>query len=221
MPANVTTKDSLKVLNDLERGIAELSGLADIRDAVNKALNLNIDPMEVVDSMSRGLVEVGRRYEEKEYFLMELILAGNIASEVMTLLKPHLAVGGGASMGKVVIGTVEGDLHDIGKNIVITMLSSVGFEVVDLGVDVSADKFIEAVLREKPDILAMSILLSIGLPRLAEVMSKLKEESIRNSVKVMVGGRPVTKEFAQEIGADAYGADAVAAMKIAQRWVGG
>ena len=209
------------ILEEIRVAIANIAHVDELKQKVEEALSLNIDPLKILDCVSKGLDEVGRKYESGEYFLMELILAGNLASEVTNMLRPYLKAKRKISRGKVVIGTVEGDLHDIGKNIVISMLSSAGFEVIDLGVDVSAEKFIDAVKKEKPDILAMSCLLTVGLPHMREVIEKLKEEGLRDKVKVMVGGRPVTPEYAREIGADAYGADAVDAVNIAERWVGG
>lgn len=209
------------ILEEIRVAIANIAHADELKQKVEEALSLNIDPLKILDCVSKGLDEVGRKYESGEYFLMELILAGNLASEVTNMLRPYLKAKRRISRGKVVIGTVEGDLHDIGKNIVISMLSSAGFEVIDLGVDVSAEKFIDAVKRENPDILAMSCLLTVGLPHMREVIEKLKEKGLRDKVKVMVGGRPVTPEYAREIGADAYGADAVDAVNIAERWVGG
>jgi methylmalonyl-CoA mutase cobalamin-binding domain/chain len=206
-------------LKDFERAMAEVVGVAEIRQKVEEGLRMNIDPLQIIEAMRKGLDEVGKKYEKGEYFLMELILSGLMASEVANLLKPFLKAQGLRSKGKIVIGTVEGDLHDIGKNIVATMLVAGGFEVVDLGVDVTADKFIEAVKKEKPDILAMSALLSIALPYMAEVIRRLEEVGLRRCVKVMVGGRPVTEEYARQIGADAYGSDAIEALRIAQEWM--
>lgn len=208
-----------EALRELERAITEVLGVEEVRRRADEALRRNADPLEIVEVVRGALEEVGRRYEKGEYFLMELILSGVMASEVAALLKPHLKSRGAPSRGKVIIGTVEGDLHDIGKNIVITMLSSAGFEVIDLGVDVPAKRFVEAVEKEKPEILAMSVLLSIGLPHMAETIRRLEAKGLRGRVKVMVGGRPVTKEYARQIGADAYGADAVEAVRIAQEWM--
>lgn len=206
-------------LKDFERAMADVVGVEEIRRRVIEGLHMNLEPLQILEAMRRGLDEVGRKYEEGEYFLMELILSGLMASEVAALLKPYLRAQSPQSKGKVVIGTVEGDLHDIGKNIVATMLSAGGFEVIDLGVDVTAEKFVEAVEKEKPDILAMSVLLSIGLPHMAEVIKRLEEVGLRNRVKIMVGGRPVTEEYARQIGADAYGSDAIEALRIAQEWM--
>lgn len=205
------------VLKDIQNATAELE---DIKSLVNKALDLNVSPTDIVESVRKGLKEVGDRYERKEYFLMELVLAGSMASEVMDMLKPHFASASATSIGKVVIGTVAGDLHNIGKNIVIAMLTSVGFTVTDLGVDVSVERFLEAVEKEKPDILALSGLLTIVMDEMKRVIEKLKEAGLRDRVKVIVGGRPITKEFAKEIGADAYGRDAAEAVDISVRLLG-
>ncbi|MBS7609457.1 corrinoid protein [Candidatus Bathyarchaeota archaeon] len=208
-------------LREFERAMAEVVGVEDVRRMVEEGLRMDVEPLKILEAMRKGLDDVGRKYEEGEYFLMELILSGLMASEVAALLKPYLRAQTRQSMGKVVIGTVEGDLHDIGKNIVATMLSAGGFEVIDLGVDVTAEKFVEAVEKEKPDILAMSVLLSIGLPHMAEVIRRLEKVGLRNRIKIMVGGRPVTEEYARQIGADAYGSDAIEALRIAQEWMRG
>ncbi len=207
-----------KVLADIERSIVELAKLRSVKAKVAKALKLGTPPLDIVESVSRGLEEVGNRYERREYFLMELIVAGNMASEVMGILKPHIPSGSSASKGKVVIGTVQGDLHDIGKNIVSAMLTSVGFTVTDLGIDVPVEKFVDAVRADPPHILAMSSLLTIGLPQMKAVIDSLKKAGLRSSLKIMVGGRPITQEFADEIGADAYGRDAIEAVRIANAW---
>jgi len=203
-------------LKEIQKMVSELAGVESIRNIVVKALSSGVNPIDVVDAMSRGLEDVGERYERGEYFLSELIMAGIIASEITNILKPHLEKSAEKPAGKVVIGTVKGDLHDIGKNIVIAMLSSAGFRIVDLGIDVPSEKFVDAVKREKPDIVAMSCLLTIAMDEMKTLIDKLKEASLRGGVKVMVGGRPITPQFAEEIGADAYGSNAVEAVKIAK-----
>lgn len=197
-----------------------LVGIENVKNIVIEALNSGINPVDVVEVMSKGLEDVGEKYEKGEYFLSELIMAGIMASEITKILKPHLEKSAEKLTGKVVIGTVRGDLHDIGKNIVIAMLSSAGFKVVDLGIDVPFEKFVSAVVREKPDILGMSCLLTIAMDEMKMVIDKLKEAGLRASVKVMVGGRPITQNFANEIGADAYGSNAVEAVKIAKALAG-
>jgi methylmalonyl-CoA mutase cobalamin-binding domain/chain len=143
-------------------------------------------------------------------------MAGVMATEITNILRPHLGRSTEKPVGKVVIGTVRGDLHDIGKNIVIALLSSAGFSVVDLGVDVSCEKFMEAIEKERPDILAMSCLLTVGMDEMKKVIEELRRVGLRGNVKVMVGGRPITSQFAEEIGADAYGSNAIEAVRMAK-----
>ncbi|MEM2915402.1 MAG: corrinoid protein, partial [Candidatus Bathyarchaeia archaeon] len=196
-------------------------GVENDKNIVTEALDSGIDPVDVVNAMSKGLEIVGQKYETGEYFLSELIMAGVIATEITSILKPHLGKSTEKPIGKVVIGTVRGDLHDIGKNIVIAMLSSSGFSVVDLGIDVPCEKFVEAIEKERPDILAMSCLLTMGMDEMRKVIEELSRVGLRGNVKIMVGGRPITSEFAEKIGADAYGSNAAEAVKIAKLLVGG
>jgi methylmalonyl-CoA mutase cobalamin-binding domain/chain len=187
-----------------------------VKREVEKALSLGADPREVLDAMVEALEEVGGRYERGEAFLSELLMAGLLATEVVNTLKPHWR--GRDAVGlKVVMGTVKGDVHDIGKNIVIMMLQAAGFEVVDLGVDVSAERFAEAVEKETPAVLGLSALLSSTVPEMKNVIDLLKKRGLRSRVKVVVGGRPVDEAVAREMGADGYGVNAVEAVKVVKR----
>ena len=199
-------------LEKIERAFAEVLGVDEVKSRVEMALAEKIPPLEIVQSMREGLSKAGRKYEEGEYFLSELVMSGIMAQELSKILKPYLQSSGEQVLGKVVIGTVKGDLHDIGKNIVSTMLSSAGFEVVDLGVDVSTEKFIGAVEKENPNIVAMSCLLTIAMDEMKETIDGLAQAGLREKVKVLVGGRPITLDFAREIGADGYGSDAIEAV---------
>jgi methylmalonyl-CoA mutase cobalamin-binding domain/chain len=163
---------------------------------------------------------VGERYEKNEYFLSELIMAAEIFKEAMNVLEPLILKEGRALyIGKAVVGTVEGDLHDIGKNLFIMFLKSMGFEVIDLGVDVPPKKFVEAVKQYKPDVVGMSALLTTTVLNMKKVIDALNNEGLRNSIKVIVGGAAVTKEYANEIGADAGGIDAYEGALICRKWV--
>jgi len=207
-------------LNSPEDGLKTLIlGMAEpdaVKREVEKALSLGADPREVLDAMVEALEEVGGRYERGEAFLSELLMAGLLATEVVNTLKPHWR--GRDAVGlKVVMGTVKGDVHDIGKNIVIMMLQAAGFEVVDLGVDVSAERFAEAVEKETPAVLGLSALLSSTVPEMKNVIDLLKKRGLRSRVKVVVGGRPVDEAVAREMGADGYGVNAVEAVKVVKR----
>ena len=205
-----------EILEKLVEAIVNLASDEDVRFYVEESLDKGANPLEIIEALRRGLEIVGARYEKGEYFLMELILAGNLAKEVTALIQPLLVGKEQPSKGKVVIGTVQGDLHDIGKNIVAVMLRSAGFNVLDLGIDVPAEKFVEAVKKEKPDIVALSTLLSIGVPQVEEVIKTLERAGLRSKVKVMIGGRPITKSFSDEVGADAYRRDAIEAVRLAE-----
>ena len=147
-------------------------------------------------------------------------MGGIIGSEIISVLTPYLKSVETGRLGKVVIGTVKGDLHDIGKNLVISMLRSSGFEVSDLGIDVPAQRFIDAVKKEKPDILAMSCLLTMAMDEMKRVVEELKKHGLRDKIKVIIGGRPTSLELARQIGADAWGRDAIEAVKVAKTLIG-
>ena len=184
------------------------------------ALKQNIQPFKLIqEGIVQAVNVIGEKFEAEEYFLAELIMGGEIIKEVMKILEPHIKdTGKIKALGKIVIGTGKGDLHDIGKNIVNIFLRAEGFEVIDLGVDVSAEKFIEAVRTEKPKILAISALVSMTMPEVNNVLKALKEANLRNQVKIIVGGAPITQEFVSNIGADAYAKNAIDGIKICKRW---
>jgi len=194
------------------------------KEFVRKAIEDDgIDPLEVIEKALRPAMDiVGKKFEEGEFFLSELIVSGDFFKEIMNeVILPKLGKGEiDKKLGVVVLGTVKGDLHDIGKNIVETMLRIAGFEVIDLGVDVPPEKFIEAVKKYNPDIIGMSALLTSTIGEMKNVIDALENEGIRDKVKVIVGGAAVTEKYAKEIGADGYGRDAIDAVKICKRLLG-
>jgi len=200
-------------LEDVKKAFAEVASVEEARTCVKKALDAKASSLDITRSMSEGLEEVGRRYEKSEYFLSELIMAGIMATEVSSMLKPLGSTERPSSTGKVVIGTVKGDVHDIGKNIVSAMLMSMGYDVVDLGVDVPAERFVEAVRSEKPDILALSCLLSHAIGQMQKVIDQLSSSGLRQKVKVVVGGRPIDRKSAMAMGADGYAEDVMKALE--------
>ena len=203
-----------RLLEDVKKVFAEVASVDEARACVKKALDAGVSSLDITGSMSEGLEEVGRRYEKCEYFLSELIMAGIMATEVSSMLKPLGSTPERpSSTGKVVIGTVKGDVHDIGKNIVSAMLMSTGYDVVDLGVDVPAERFVEAVRSEKPDILALSCLLSHAVGQMQKVIDQLSSSGLKQKVKVMVGGRPIDRKSAMAMGADGYAEDAMKALE--------
>lgn len=210
-------KDILRRLRDCVVNL-DLQG---IQQACKDALNAHIPPYKaIIDGMAKGMEIVGQKYERNEYFLAELIMAGEVMKKGMEILQPHLKLKDIKRSGRVVIGTVSGDLHDIGKNIVATLLKAAGFEVYDLGVDVSTDKFIEAICKYKPDILGMSALLTTTMNEMESVIQEIKRAGLRDKIKVIIGGAPITPEFAEKIGADAAAKDAVEGVEICRKWMG-
>jgi corrinoid protein of di/trimethylamine methyltransferase len=185
-----------------------------------EALGAGADPLQLVNQfMSPAMDEVGARFERSEYFVPELLLSARAMKAGMELLRPLLASRGTEPVGRVVIGTVKGDLHDIGKNLVAALLEGGGFEVHDLGVNVPPEKFIDAVKLYDAQILGMSALLTTTMLSMKGPIAALETAGLRDTVKVIVGGAPITSDFAREIGADGYGANAVEAVAIAKELV--
>ncbi len=183
-----------------------------------QALAEGVPPMELITQhMIPAMAEVGRRFESEEYYVPELLLAARAMKGSLEVLRPLLAAGGEQPVARVVIGTVKGDLHDIGKNLVSSMLEGGGFEVIDLGTDVTPQRFIEAVTTHKANIVALSALLTVTMPMMKNTIEALKQASLRDRVKVMVGGAPVTREFANSIGADGYSETAISAVALARQ----
>ncbi|MBQ9204789.1 MAG: homocysteine S-methyltransferase family protein [Prevotella sp.] len=201
---------------------AILNGKSDEAAAATKdAIAQDIAPQDLINGqMIRAMGEVGQRFQDGKAFVPQLLMAGRAMKAALELLKPMLSGASSTSLGKVVIGTVKGDLHDIGKNLVASMLEGCGFEVVNIGIDVSADKFIEEVKKNQPDILCMSALLTTTMGYMKEVIDALEASGIRQQVKVMVGGAPVTQGFADEIGADGYSDNANSAVTVAKQLLG-
>jgi len=194
---------------------------AGAKAGVTAALATGLNPETILkDGLIAAMSEVGRLFEENEYFVPEMLVSARAMQGGLTLLKPHLAAGGAVSTGKVVVGTVKGDLHDIGKNLVAMMLEGAGFEVIDLGTDVTPEKFINAVLAHRPQVLGMSALLTTTMPSMGNTVRALQEAGLREQVKVMIGGAPVTDSFAKQIGADGYSPDASSAVRLAKSLVG-
>ena len=193
----------------------------DATDATRDAIAQNIAPQDLINGqMIRAMSEVGQRFQNGQAFVPQLLMAGRAMKAALEILKPMLAGSASTSLGKIVIGTVKGDLHDIGKNLVASMLEGCGFEVVNIGIDVSADAFIKAVKENQPDILCMSALLTTTMGYMKDVIEALEAAGIRNQVKVMVGGAPVTQGFADEIGADGYSDNANSAVAVAKQLLG-
>ena len=171
------------------------------------------------DGMIAAMKEVGELFEEGEFFVPEMLVSARAMQAGLTILKPHLVASGVDPIGKVVIGTVQGDMHDIGKNLVMMMMEGAGFEVIDLGVDVKPQTFIESVQANAPHVVAMSALLTTTMPQMKVTIDALRDAALLDSIKVMVGGAPVTAEFAEKIGADGFAADASQAASLAKSFI--
>ena len=197
---------------------AILKGKLDVAKAVTtEAIAENVDPQLIINEyMSRAMEDIGKRFEEGKAFVPELLMAARAMKGALDLLKPQMKGAASHSLGKVVIGTVKGDLHDIGKNLVASMLEGCGFEVINLGTDISSQKFINALKENQTQILCLSALLTTTMNYMQEVIKALEENGLRSQVKVMVGGAPVSESFARQIGADGYSDNANAAVTLAK-----
>ena len=207
----------LKALHD-----AILTGNTKTAVAVtNAAVAEGVDPQELISKcMVPAMDEVGRLFQCEEYFVPELLLAARAMKGSLEVIRPLLTARGHEPSGRVVIGTVKGDLHDIGKNIVGSMLEGGGFEVIDLGADVGPEKFVEAILRSNANFVCLSALLTVTMPSMKTTIEALKKAGVRERVKVLVGGAPVTRQFAEQIGADGYSEDAPGAVALARQLIG-
>ena len=200
----------------IEEGVAK-----EAAKAVQQVLDGGADPGAILrDVMVPAMDEVGRRYECGDYFLPEMLISARAMKEALAILRPKLIATDVKPAGRVVAGTVKGDLHDIGKNLVCMMLEGAGFEVTDLGVDVAPEKFVDAVRQGGVNLIALSALLTTTLPNMKVTIESLKAQGLREKVGVMVGGAPVNDKLATEIGADGYAEDATGAVVLARRLVG-
>jgi 5-methyltetrahydrofolate--homocysteine methyltransferase len=205
-----------KIASNLYSGKAE-----EVAELVQKALDQEMAPEEILSGgLIAGMDEVGRDFKAGDLFVPEVLIAARAMHAGMDVLRPLLTESDVPSTGKYVIGTVQGDLHDIGKNLVRMMLEGAGFEMVDLGTDVHPDAFVDAVREHQPNIMGMSALLTTTMVNMKTTVEALEEAGLRDSVKIMIGGAPVTAAFAKEVGADAYAPDAASAVDLARHLAG-
>jgi 5-methyltetrahydrofolate--homocysteine methyltransferase len=191
------------------------------RALAEQAISAGVDPLELVNGgMMPAMDEVGRRFERHEYFVPELLLAARAMKSALELVRPLLVARGSEPAGRVVIGTVSGDLHDIGKNLVAALLEGAGFEVTDLGVNVTPEKFIAAAKEKNASIVALSALLTTTMPAMRTTIQAIRSAGLGEQVKVLIGGAPITQKFANEIGADGYSPNAPGAVALARKAVG-
>ena len=194
------------------KGVAELT---------NKALAEGLKPSEILNNgLIKGMNEVGVKFKANEIYVPEVLIAARAMKASMAILKPKLVESGVEPVAKMIIGTVKGDLHDIGKNLVAMMMEGAGFEIIDLGIDVPADKFIQAIKDHKPQIVGMSALLTTTMVQIRENVKAFNDAGVRKDVKVMIGGAPVTQKFTDEVGADGYSPDAASAVDKAKELLG-
>lgn len=201
---------------------AVLKGDAKTAKAVTEqALAAGVEPLTIVQQyMVPAMAEVGRRFECEEYFVPELLLSARAMKGALELIRPRLVASGAKPVGRVVVGTVKGDLHDIGKNLVAAMLEGGGYEVIDLGVNVTPEQFVAAVKDKGAQIIALSALLTTTMPAMKQTVEALKQAGVRDQVKVLIGGAPISQRFADEIGADGYAETAAGAVGLAKRVAG-
>jgi len=210
----------MPILDELSQAVIRGDAVT-VKELTKNALAQEMTPERVFqEALIPGMDEVGRRMEAEEYFIPEVLLSVRAMKAASAILKPLIAESKTLKpLGRVVIGTVQGDLHDIGKNLVATMLEAKGFQLVDLGIDVSPAKFIENVKSTKADILAMSTLLTTTMPKIGETIEALRTAGSRESVIIMVGGAPVTDDYSRNIGADAFASDAAGAARLAEKLI--
>jgi len=204
-----------------------VEALADIREEealtlAREMLEAGEDPQDLLDASREAMGIVGDRYDEGEYFLPQLVIAGDMLAEIAEMVKPRIEEKGVTTepMGRIIIGTVAGDIHDIGKDIVAFMLDANNFEVHNLGVDVSAQSFVEKIKEVNPEIVGLSGFLTLAYDSMRETVEAIDEAGLRDEVKIMVGGAPMNEGVREYIGADAYGPDATTAVRLAKQWLG-
>jgi len=207
----------MKILQQIYQSI--LNGRADdCKACAQQALEENILPQEIVaKGMNSAMEEIGLRFSRNEIFLPEMMVAARAMNSGMAVLEPHIVKESQTGVGKMVLGTVKGDLHDVGKNLVAMMFKGAGFDVVDLGIDVPKEKFLESIQQQSPQLLGISALLSTTLPNVVETIAFLRDSGVDGNCKILVGGAPVTEKFANDAKADGYAADAGSAIQLAKK----
>lgn len=209
----------MSLLNQLAEAVLK-GDFVGIKDLTQKAVDAGTAPIEIINGgLIEGMNIVAPKFKAGEMFVPEVMMSAKAMHTGLEVVKPLLTDSDSVSKGTIVVGTVEGDLHDIGKNLIVMILESAGFNVIDLGVDVSAEKFVNAVKEHNPQILGISALLTTTMPTMKSTIEALEEAGLRNNVKVLVGGAPVSQEFADQIGADGFGSDAMAAKELCEKLV--
>jgi 5-methyltetrahydrofolate--homocysteine methyltransferase len=211
---------TMDILKSIEEAVLK-GQMEEVKSLTQQALDQKIAANDILNKgLIKGLETVGKLFERQEIFVPELLMAGMAMQNALTILKPILQKGDIPPIAKLVIGTVEGDVHDIGKNIVSMIFAGSGFQVTDLGIDVSAQKFVDTVEKEKPDVLALSCLYTPTRLAMKDVLRLLKEKNLRNQVKVIIGGAPIDQSYADMIGADGYAPDPPSGVRKVMGWLG-
>lgn len=208
------------LMNRLEEAIID-GEPDDAKKATQELLDKKIKPTDIIKRMGKAMDVVGKKYEDKEYFVPDLVMSAEAMNEGLNILLPKLESGASEFIGKIVMGVCQGDVHDIGKNIVVAMLRGAGFLVIDLGIDVSPQKFIEAINKEKPQIVGSSSYISTTIDELKKLNEEFKKASVRKQIKYLIGGASVYPKHVQEVGADAFANDALEAVEVAKKLIGG
>ena len=191
-----------------------------VREAAEEAMKAGVDPLKAItEGMAPGMTIIGEKFQAGEYFLSELVVAGDVMREGMKIIDPYIKEQGSEQKKKMIIATVEGDNHDIGKSIVATLLAAQGFNVIDLGIDVPAERIVAAVKEHRPAIVGLSALLTVTMPKMGDVVKALRSAGVREQVKVIIGGTSVTPQFAESIGADHSSTNAVEGVGKCLEWV--
>ncbi len=209
--------------NEITESLVELKE-EKVIDLVRNKVESGEDPFEILDKVQEGMEKIGGKFDEGKYFVADLMLAGEIMEEIMEILKPHLAEeqeNGGEDEEVVIMGTVQDDIHNLGKDIVITMLEANGFQVRDLGVDVNPEKFIKAIEEEEANVVGMSCLLVSNIENIEATIEEIEDSGLREDVRIMIGGGPLQSNVAEKVGADGFGQGANDAVTMTKDWIGG
>jgi methylmalonyl-CoA mutase cobalamin-binding domain/chain len=205
-------------LEDLVVMLADLKE-KEVINAIQELISKGEEPAKLLDVCQRGMELVGRRYETGEYFVADMLMAAEIFNKIMEMVGPKLEKAGTKHLGIILLGTVQNDIHDIGKNIAKALLEAAGFDVHDVGVDVPPEKFVEGIKKIKPNIVGLSCLLTVAFESMKKTIDAIKKAGLRDSVKIIIGGAPVTETVMRYVGADAYTTSAAEGVEICKRWV--
>jgi 5-methyltetrahydrofolate--homocysteine methyltransferase len=204
----------MEILSEIAKNL-EHGDSATVKSLLRKALSMNISPESILNSgLIKGMEAVGKKFKANEIFIPEVLIASRAMKSAMDVIKPYLSEGEEHLLGKIVLGTVKGDLHDIGKMVVRIALEKEGYDIIDIGIDVSKETFLETIQKENPDILGMSALLTTTMSYMRDVIDTIKSARLKKNVKIIIGGAPITQSFADEIGADGYASEAISAVAL-------